>query len=58
MKIRVTTTRGVWVDGQAREEGYVAEVDEASAEAMIANGFAVEVKPRGKRTAQGDTDDE
>ena len=44
MKIKLITDRGVWIDGQSRGEGYEADLDEAIAEAMIANGFAEEVK--------------
>jgi len=44
MKIKLTTDRGVWIDGHSRGMGYEANLDEAIAEAMIANGFAEEVK--------------
>jgi hypothetical protein len=45
MKIKLTTDRGVWIDGHSRGMGYEADLDEAIAEAMITNGFAEEVKP-------------
>jgi hypothetical protein len=44
MKTKLTTDRGVWIDGHSRGLGYEADLDDAIAEAMIANGFAEEVK--------------
>jgi hypothetical protein len=46
MKIKLITDHGVWVDGQSRGIGYEADLDDATAQAMIDNGFAEEVKAK------------
>ena len=49
MKITITTDRKPWVDGRKTEKGEVVEVTAAEAKAMIANGFAEEVKEAPKK---------
>jgi hypothetical protein len=55
MKIKLTTDLGVWIDGQSRGIGYEADLDDATAQAIIDNGFAEAVKTR--RAAKKADDD-
>jgi hypothetical protein len=49
MKITITTDRKPWIEGRKTEKGEVVEVTAAEAKAMIANGFAQEVKEAAKK---------
>ena len=56
MKIEIITNRKPFIDGQAANMGDVIEVDEKHGKAMIAHGFALEIKteePKRARTAKG-----
>jgi hypothetical protein len=55
MKIEITTDRQPFVDGARKNKGDVIEVTAADGKAMIANGFAKEVKaePKRARDAKG-----
>jgi hypothetical protein len=49
MKITITTDRKPWIEGRKTEKGEVVEVTAAEAKAMIANGFAEEIKAAPKK---------
>ena len=53
MKIEITTDRQPFVDGARKNKGDVIEVTAADGKAMIANGFAKEIKVKRARDAKG-----
>jgi hypothetical protein len=53
MKIEITTDRQPFVEGVRKNKGDVIEVTAADGKAMIANGFAKEVKAKRARDAKG-----
>ena len=48
MKIEITTDRGPWIDGKPAPQGWVGEVDQATADILIKRGWAVAQKPKRK----------
>ena len=59
MKIRLTDNRGIFLNGKRRAAGYEADVTEAEADALVANGFAEKMRVRRtkaemKADAEGD----
>ena len=49
MKIKITTARQPWVNGQPHDVDAEVETDDAEGQAMIAAGFAVAIdEPRRK----------
>ena len=57
MKITITTDRKPWIEGRKTEKGEVVDVTAAEAKAMIANGFAEEVKAAPKKRGRPKKDD-
>lgn len=57
MKITITTDRKPWIEGRKTEKGEVVEVTATEAKAMIANGFAQEVKEAAKKRGRPKKDD-
>lgn len=57
MKIKITGHRMPWIDGKARDHGYVATVDAALGAHLVENGLAEEILTRARKgdgTYQGD----
>jgi len=54
-KIKITTDRCPWVSGKPQPIGTTLDVDDATAEAMVSNGFAE--KQRGAPKKKADPDD-
>jgi hypothetical protein len=50
-KIKITTDRRPWVDGKPQSSGAVMDVDDATADAMVAKGFAEKVRGAPKKKA-------
>ena len=44
MKIKITSSIGIWIDGEPRLIGYVCTLDDDVAKAMIDKGHAEQVK--------------
>lgn len=50
MKIKITTDKGVWIDGAPRAKGFEVELDDVIADAIVANGFAEKIEAPKKET--------
>lgn len=50
-KIKITTDRRPWVDGKPQANGATLDVDDATADMMVANGFAEKVRGAPKKKA-------
>lgn len=53
-KIKITTDRRPWVDGKPQVNGATLDVDDATADTMVANGFAEKVRGAPKKKADLD----
>ena len=54
-KIKITTPRRPWVSGKPQPIDAILDVDDATAEALVSNGFAE--KQRGAPKKKADPDD-
>ena len=57
MKIRLTDNRGIWIDDEARYEGYEGVVDDEVGQRLIDAGMAKQVHTRKRSKAEGDDAD-
>ena len=48
-KIKITTDRRPWVVGKPQDNGATLDVDEATADTLVANGFAEKVRGAPKK---------
>lgn len=53
-KIKITTDRRPWVDGKPQVNGAILDVDDATADAMVANGFAEKLRSAPKKKVKRD----
>lgn len=56
MKIRLTDNRGIWIDDEARYEGYEGVVDDEVGQRLIDAGMAKQIHTRAKRSKAEDGD--
>jgi hypothetical protein len=56
MKIRLTDNRGIWLDGEARYDGYEATVEDEAGQTLIDAGMAKQVHTRAKRSKAEEDD--
>lgn len=57
MKIRLTDNRGIWLDDEARYEGYETTVEDEVGQPLIDAGMAKQVHTRKRGKAEGDDAD-
>lgn len=57
MKIRLTDNRGIWLDGEARYDGYEATVEDEVGQTLIDAGMAKQVHTRKRSKAEDDDAD-
>lgn len=53
-KIKITTDRRPWIDGKPQANGATLDVNDATADTMVANGFAEKVCSAPKKKADLD----
>lgn len=53
-KIKITTDRRPWVDGKPQANGAMLDVDDATADVLVANGFAEKLRVAPKKKAKFD----
>jgi len=48
-KIKITTDRRPWIDGTPQANGAMLDVEDATADTLVANGFAEKVRGAPKK---------